>query len=319
MITKFLLQKRRILLGIAGGTLAAEFMFGASGGLAEITFIERIVFFAALVSVITVAYVALALKFTQQGEKLVETMILPAISGALVLRHLPAGDYLLNHPVAFVVTGLGGIALSYTLLYGRLLDALTRMDSPVISAQFQIKAPADLLWRMLVPAPGHEKDFVFPETKFLSEPDAPDDEWISIFGKPKSTPAISKITRIRVQEIEPGSYFRFSFQPADSPSRSTDHHGWYAITITPVGDGIHTVKIEVRTLNISLSDSLQPMLSNHFEAHLNQTISAIEARMRVEAKRSGLPTSDTKVKGRTRGAHQKPKDPPEKPKRSLTV
>ncbi|MGH1330545.1 MAG: hypothetical protein ACRBBK_06655 [Paracoccaceae bacterium] len=318
MIAKLLLQKRRILLGIIAGTVALEFLFGATPAFIDITFIVRVLIFALLSTVLTNGYILVAHKYLPHGEKLIETMVLPSIAGAFVLRYTPFGAYLLSHPVAFVAVGLGGIALSYSLLYGNLLDPLTRMDSPVSSAQFQINAPAELLWRMLIPAPGHEKDFAFAGTQFLSEPNSPQNEWLSIFSKGSTTPALAKITRIRLQEIEPGYYFRFGFEPVDS-NKSVHHHGWYAITITPQGDGIHTVKIEARALQMPLSVSLDPMLSNHFESHISEAIAAIEARLRREAKRAGITTAPAKAQARTAATYQKPKGPPQKPKRSLTV
>jgi hypothetical protein len=319
MLATLLLQKRRILLGILGGTVALEFLLGAAPIIRDIPFLERVILFAIFCTGITYAYILVALRFLPQGEKLIETMVIPSVCGALVLRYTPFGDYLLGHPVAFVGVGLGGIALSYSLLYGNLLDPLTRIDSPITSSHFQIKAPGDLLWRMLIPAPGHEKDFIFPGTQFLSEPNAPEGEWISIFSTRGNNPALSRITRVRLEEIEPGRYFRIHFEPADANPKRVIHHGWYAITITPNGDDIHTVKIEARALAIPLSVFLHPMLSDHYEDHINTTIRAIEDRLSIEAKRSGKTTAPAKVKGRVKQTRQAQKEPPQKPKRSLTV
>lgn len=205
------------------------------------------------------AFFTLLVPFARSMIELLLATYTPII--ALQLLAPEAYAMLYQSSIAFAVIS-AQLIVTYMVLIGSALDRWTRMDMRVRTTQFFSPCEVERPWRVILPAPGHERCYFQPGIHCLREEDSEDNTWVVAY--PSRFGESVRLQRITLESVVPGAFFRYRFGPMQRGQAKQGNTGWISLALRTGKDGFVSITIEEQRLNMPFSARLAYWLDDAF-------------------------------------------------------
>lgn len=196
-----------------------------------------------------------------------------------------------------IVALVASLALFQWAYCGPLLDRFTMRDLNVLSFTFNVNVTPEYAWRVLVPTPDHQTDYLLKGTRFMNCDDDDFNSWtVRLIGQPW---AVHQINRLTMKENIPGSYFHFHFEPVNAKGAIAKLNGWFALSFAPNRDGTTAIQLELKLYNVPIRYRLFWYLGDAFHVYMRVMRSNVQGQIRRTLYAEAFTTTRTEADTRS--------------------